>query len=150
MHHDYPSDWDERRKRVYRRDNYACGNCGVRGGPRGTHQLEAHHIVPLAKGGTNDIENLRTLCYDCHTAIHNDSAYAPTRTDSRGSDGDLEELGPYSFLGAIVFSIMFVLTILVEMTALFWVGIVAIVVGVIADVCLEEKETGPGVTVERD
>ncbi|WP_243645316.1 hypothetical protein [Natrarchaeobius chitinivorans] len=45
---------------------------------------------------------------------------------------------------------MFVLTILVEMTALFWVGIVAIVVGVIADVCLEEKETGPGVTVERD
>jgi 5-methylcytosine-specific restriction endonuclease McrA len=28
--------------------------------------LEVEHIVPLADGGTNDLENLQLLCRDCH------------------------------------------------------------------------------------
>ncbi len=27
---------------------------------------EADHVVPLAEGGTNDLENYRTLCIPCH------------------------------------------------------------------------------------
>ena len=30
---------------------------------------EVHHIVPLSNGGTNDPENLMSLCKSCHSAI---------------------------------------------------------------------------------
>ena len=29
-----------------------------------------HHILPLSRGGTDDIANLVLLCRDCHYAIH--------------------------------------------------------------------------------
>ena len=32
--------------------------------------LEIHHILPLAMGGTNDIENLMFLCKSHHQQIH--------------------------------------------------------------------------------
>ena len=32
--------------------------------------LEVHHIKPLSKGGTNEQDNLRTLCRGCHIALH--------------------------------------------------------------------------------
>lgn len=31
--------------------------------------LEEHHIVPRRYGGGNDVENLVTLCANCHTAV---------------------------------------------------------------------------------
>lgn len=37
-----------------------CANCGS------TNNLEVDHIVPLSRGGTNDIDNLRILCKSCH------------------------------------------------------------------------------------
>lgn len=40
--------------------------------------LQIHHIVPVSKGGNNDIENLTLLCPNCHSLIHSimsDSAY---------------------------------------------------------------------------
>lgn len=73
----YPSDWQSRRKEVYQRDDYTCQNCGVRGGPHGEAELHAHHIVPKSKGGTHNTSNLKTLCRDCHNAIHGNSV-APT------------------------------------------------------------------------
>lgn len=33
--------------------------------------LELHHKLPLALGGTNDIDNLMVLCHDHHVEIHN-------------------------------------------------------------------------------
>lgn len=70
----YPSDWDERRRRVYERDDYECQRCGRLGGPRGgpedDAELHAHHIVPKSEGGTDDISNLETLCHSCHSEIH--------------------------------------------------------------------------------
>ncbi|PEM10734.1 HNH endonuclease [Bacillus wiedmannii] len=41
-----------------------CANCGKTG------ELDIHHIVPLAKGGTNRISNLVALCLECHGRIH--------------------------------------------------------------------------------
>jgi 5-methylcytosine-specific restriction endonuclease McrA len=61
----YPLDWDELRRRVYERDNHTCSNCG-----RSGVALHAHHIVPLSRGGSNSINNLKTLCEDCHKLIH--------------------------------------------------------------------------------
>ena len=41
-----------------------CANCGE------TNDLDIHHTVPLAKGGTNRISNLVMLCLECHGKIH--------------------------------------------------------------------------------
>lgn len=76
-----PSDWDTQRRKRYKRDNYECQNCGRKGGPRGNAELHAHHIVPKSKGGTHKLSNLKTLCSDCHKAIHGDSM-APTTNQS--------------------------------------------------------------------
>ena len=65
-----PSDWNHRRKRVYSRDDYECQNCGTVGGPRGDSELHAHHVVPRKNGGSDGLNNLTTLCKDCHEAAH--------------------------------------------------------------------------------
>ena len=66
----YPPDWDSRRKEFYRRDNYECQNCGIKGGKNGSAELHAHHIVPILSGGNDVISNLTTLCRTCHGKIH--------------------------------------------------------------------------------
>ncbi|THE63992.1 HNH endonuclease [Salinadaptatus halalkaliphilus] len=66
----YPSDWNQRRKKIYQRDNYTCQDCGEKGGSRGDSELHAHHIVPKSKGGSHKLKNLTTLCKDCHGKRH--------------------------------------------------------------------------------
>jgi hypothetical protein len=61
----YPPDWDDLRRKVYARENYRCQNCG-----QGGREMHAHHIVPLANGGSNELGNLACLCRDCHESIH--------------------------------------------------------------------------------
>lgn len=55
------------RASVYKRDNFTCQDCGVRGG-----ELNAHHIKPYSKfiNLRTDINNGVTLCVDCHTERH--------------------------------------------------------------------------------
>ncbi len=77
----YPSDWDKRRKTVYRRDDYTCQNCGRQGGSNGGAELHAHHIVPKSKGGTHSTSNLVAVCQQCHNAIHGNS-HAPSSSAS--------------------------------------------------------------------
>jgi len=85
----YPQDWDDRRRRVYERDNYECQNCGAKGGD-GLYtegvEVHAHHTVPISKGGSHSLSNLRTLCAPCHNAIHDTHAYAPTADEISESD----------------------------------------------------------------
>ncbi|HSV44551.1 MAG TPA: HNH endonuclease [Ramlibacter sp.] len=48
---------------VLKRDHFACVRCGASGvGVR----LEVHHRFPFAKGGSDALVNLETLCYDCN------------------------------------------------------------------------------------
>ena len=51
------------RWKVLQRDNFTCQYCG-RHAP--DVALEIDHIIPVAKGGTNDILNLVTACYECN------------------------------------------------------------------------------------
>jgi hypothetical protein len=48
---------------VFKRDNFQCQYCG-RDSPEIV--LEIDHIEPKSKGGTDDIFNLITSCYDCN------------------------------------------------------------------------------------
>jgi len=45
-------------------DQPLCVLCKARGVISEATELD--HIIPLFKGGTNDIENLQALCADCH------------------------------------------------------------------------------------
>jgi nitrogen regulatory protein PII-like uncharacterized protein len=69
----YPDDWDVRRRQVYQRDQYKCGNCNSEGGPYGDTELHAHHIVPKNSRGSDQFTNLVTLCADCHSRVHPDN-----------------------------------------------------------------------------
>ena len=60
----YPSNWDEISSQARNRDGNECGNCGS------SYNLHVHHIVPLSKGGSNNLSNLRTLCSSCHGKLH--------------------------------------------------------------------------------
>lgn len=66
----YPSDWNQRRKRVYQRDNYTCQRCGTKGGPYGNAEIHAHHRIPISQGGGHELSNLVSVCRSCHEAIH--------------------------------------------------------------------------------
>jgi len=88
-----PSDWDSLRKRRLKRDNHRCSNCSAKGGPSGDAELHVHHIVPRKDGGSDNIENLQTLCEDCHDAIHHKNKKAPT-ADEKPENSWFEDLAP--------------------------------------------------------
>ena len=52
------------RDAVLRRDHQTCRQCGAR--QEDGVRLEVDHIVPVARGGTNDPYNLQTLCRACN------------------------------------------------------------------------------------
>lgn len=52
---------------VLNRDNYTCQNC------KGKHKdskLEVHHIVFRSQSGSDEENNLITLCHTCHKNLH--------------------------------------------------------------------------------
>lgn len=52
---------------VLDRDSYACQNCK---GKNKDKKLEVHHIVFRSNGGSDEAENLITLCKTCHDNVH--------------------------------------------------------------------------------
>jgi hypothetical protein len=58
---------------VLRRDGNKCRECGR---TAGQVPLEIHHVVPVAKGGTDEMSNLITLCKSCNDSI-SDRRYKP-------------------------------------------------------------------------
>jgi HNH endonuclease len=57
--------YSSRRESILHRDNYTCQCCGKK-----NCRLEVHHIKFRRDGGTDDEENLITLCEDCHKGVH--------------------------------------------------------------------------------
>lgn len=53
---------------VFKRDAFKCHYCG-RNPP--TVFLELDHIIPVSKGGTNQIDNLTTACFECNRGKSN-------------------------------------------------------------------------------
>ena len=57
--------YSSRREAILHRDNYTCQCCGKK-----NCRLEVHHVKFKRDGGTDDEENLLTLCEDCHKGVH--------------------------------------------------------------------------------
>ena len=52
------------RHEVFKRDNYKCVECGASKEDGAT--LHIDHKIPVSKGGTDELDNLQTLCSDCN------------------------------------------------------------------------------------
>ena len=57
------AEWYELRTLVFARDNYTCQSCGSK------QSLNCHHIV-YDRLGNENLEDLTTLCENCHTLLH--------------------------------------------------------------------------------
>ncbi len=64
---------DATRRQALQRDNYTCRNCGWTyddWNPSDPRFLELHHVIHHVRGGSNELENLKTLCNVCHDGVH--------------------------------------------------------------------------------
>ena len=48
---------------VFRRDKFVCQYCGACGP---NVELEVDHVIPVSRGGTDDMSNLKTACFNCN------------------------------------------------------------------------------------
>lgn len=56
--------WRRLTGRVKRRDGFRCVRCGREAGE--DTRLSVDHIIPVSRGGSNELTNLQTLCTVCH------------------------------------------------------------------------------------
>jgi len=60
----YGSKWDVIRARILKRDRHICQECLRNGKPVPASTVD--HIIPKARGGTDEDSNLQALCWPCH------------------------------------------------------------------------------------
>ena len=59
--------FENTKAKVLNRDNYTCQCCK---GKKKDSKLEVHHIVYRSNNGSNEADNLITLCHTCHKDLH--------------------------------------------------------------------------------
>ncbi len=64
------------RHEVFKRDGYRCVECGA---TNKETTLHVDHILPVSQGGTNELNNLQTLCKKCNLAKSNRHWKGPQR-----------------------------------------------------------------------
>jgi len=60
----YGSAWDKIRLIILKRDNYLCQTCSRSGRLSAGNTVD--HIISKANGGTDEHNNLETICKPCH------------------------------------------------------------------------------------
>lgn len=64
--------WKNIRLKVYKRDNWACQSCGIKcsnAKKLSWKTIQCHHLIAWRDGGSDELENLTTLCVRCHAKI---------------------------------------------------------------------------------
>jgi hypothetical protein len=51
---------------VLKRDDYRCTKCGASPRDDKSVRLEVDHVIPVSRGGSSTMDNLRTLCFSCN------------------------------------------------------------------------------------
>ena len=59
---------------ILERDKFQCVKCKRPG------RLEVDHVIPLIDGGSNDEDNLQTLCRGCHIDKSRQEVYNRSKT----------------------------------------------------------------------
>jgi hypothetical protein len=59
--------WEDTRTRVLERDQHRCSGRFL--GGECSAVLDVHHIVPRSEGGTDELDNLLTLCHKHHPML---------------------------------------------------------------------------------
>ncbi len=62
----YGRAWEKLREHVLLRDMRLCQEC-LRKESMVTLATEVDHILPKSQGGTDDLDNLQSLCHRCHS-----------------------------------------------------------------------------------
>jgi len=89
----YDAWWRRYRERVFPqlllRDGPGCNHCR-RPLPLEKRQVHVDHIVPLAKGGTHELQNLQVLCARCHSVktVKEDGGFGHKQGPQRGASLD--------------------------------------------------------------
>ncbi len=68
------------RHEVFKRDGYKCLECGK---TKENTTLHVDHITPVSQGGTDELDNLQTLCQACNLA----------KSNRKWEAGDINEKG---------------------------------------------------------
>ena len=63
-------EWKITHKNALDRDGHKCQRCGV------TAELVVHHKIPRKSGGTDKLDNLKTVCRSCHMKEHRELGVA--------------------------------------------------------------------------
>lgn len=53
--------WIKLRRKVFERDDFTCAYCAKRG-----VRLECDHVIPVSRGGSNELSNLVAACRPCN------------------------------------------------------------------------------------
>jgi hypothetical protein len=61
---DFDEYWNRIKVAVFDRDHSRCQGCLKR-----KKSLSVHHIIPRKCGGADDLDNLITLCIECHNLV---------------------------------------------------------------------------------
>lgn len=69
----------KQRLRILQRDNFKCTNCGNSPATDPDVYLEVDHRIPHSKGGSDDDQNLHTLCRFCNRGKGNDEGLNKSR-----------------------------------------------------------------------
>ena len=60
-----PDVYHNLKNQVLNRDGWKCQDCGS------SINLQVHHLVRRSQLGWDELENLMTLCAECHRRLHN-------------------------------------------------------------------------------
>ena len=81
------ADWREERTRKFQilvSADFTCAYCGSR---PGSDLLHVDHLVPVSKGGSDNIENLCCACETCNSRKSNAIIFPPSMVEGVDADG---------------------------------------------------------------
>uniref|UniRef100_A0A6M3MAY5 Putative homing endonuclease n=1 Tax=viral metagenome TaxID=1070528 RepID=A0A6M3MAY5_9ZZZZ len=73
---------------VFKKDNFTCSYCGQK---PPEIVLEVDHIVPVSKGGTDEILNLITSCFNCNRGKSDKTLNTIIRPDAKEMSENIQQ-----------------------------------------------------------
>lgn len=83
-------EWFDAREQTLNRDGWQCQLCGMENDEhvaRYNHSLHVHHLTPVSDGGAKfELDNLQSICAECHSEQHNGKPFTQLRNESNSAE----------------------------------------------------------------